>query len=134
MADAEMRMVGNLVRTPDMVFSKNGKAICKFVIVCNHRFQQGGSWQTEEDGLFMDVVTFGDLAEHCQASLDKGDRVVVYGRLKPESWTDNEGQKRNATKLMADDVGVSLRWNTVEVQRNERTKVSKPQYGDEEAL
>lgn len=134
MPEVEVRMSGNLVRTPDMVFGKNGKAITKFVIVHNHRFTSGGSWQTEDVGTFMDVVVFDKLAEHCMESLDKGDRVVVYGRLKPEEWLDSEGRKQRGFKLIADDVGVSLKWGPVEVQRNERTRVSKPDYSTEEAL
>ncbi len=136
MADeSSFTMSGNLCRDPDLRYSAGAKAVCSFVIVNNHRYNSGGSWQTEETGMFMDVVVFGPMAEHCAASLSKGDRVVVYGRLKPEEWTDNEGKKRNVTKLMATDVGLSLKWHPAQAERSERTRVTKdPIYGDEPAL
>lgn len=137
MADAELRVVGTLVRNPDLRFTAGGKPVCELVIATNHRYKpSGGSgWTTEDVGLFTDIVVFGDMAERAAQSFEKGDRVMAWGRLKPEEWTNNDGVKQRVVKLMADEVGASIRWNPVEITRNERTRVAEdPIYGDEAAL
>jgi single-strand DNA-binding protein len=56
-------------------------------------------------------------AEHLADSLGKGDRVMVTGRLRQRSWETAEGEKRTVTELEADEVGASLKWATVKVER-----------------
>lgn len=52
----------------------------------------------------MDVVAFGATAELCASRLDKGSGVFVEGRLRQEEWTDRQGQKRKAVRIVADNV------------------------------
>ncbi|WP_147794719.1 single-stranded DNA-binding protein [Cellulomonas sp. Y8] len=63
----------------------------------------------------------GPAAEHAAACLRCGDRVVVTGRVVTDSWTDPETQrKRTAPRVIADAIGVSLRFTPVLVQRTTR--------------
>jgi single-strand DNA-binding protein len=58
-----------------------------------------------------------DQAEHLADSLGKGDRVMVTGRLRQRSWETPEGDKQSVTEIEADEVGASLKWATVKVER-----------------
>jgi single-strand DNA-binding protein len=53
-----------------------------------------------------------DQAEHPAASLSKGSRVVVVGRLQQRSWTAEDGSARSAVEVLAEELGPSLRWAT----------------------
>jgi single-strand DNA-binding protein len=70
---------------------------------------------------FYDVVCFGDLADNVASSLAKGDRVVVEGRVEEQPWTGRDGVERVGAKLVADEIGASLRHGTVEVNRTTRS-------------
>jgi single-strand DNA-binding protein len=61
------------------------------------------------------------LADNVAASLHKGSRVVVSGRLQFRSWENENGDKRSKIEIVADDVGPSLRWATADVHKVERS-------------
>jgi single-strand DNA-binding protein len=62
----------------------------------------------------------GVLAENVALSLTKGMRVVVTGRLEQRSWETEDGDRRFKVEIVADEVGASLRFATVDVHRIER--------------
>lgn len=113
-------IVGNMTRDPELRFTPTGKAVCNFgVAVGSRRKNAAGEW---EDGhtSFFDVTCWGELAENVAESLTKGTRLVVTGRLQQRSWETPEGDKRSKVEVVADEVGPSVRWATVEVNRTER--------------
>ena len=65
-------------------------------------------------------MCWGTLAENVAASVSKGIRVIVEGRLDQRSWETPQGDKRSKIEITADEVSPSLRWASVEVQRNPR--------------
>jgi single-strand DNA-binding protein len=56
-------------------------------------------------------------------------RVVVTGRLEQRSWETDEGDRRFKVEIVADEVGVSLRYATVDVHR-----VLRPQSDADDAF
>ena len=70
-----------------------------------------------EDTSFFDVTCWRDLADHVSASISKGDRVIIFGRLDQRSWETQDGEKRSKVEIVADDVAPSLRWATAEVKK-----------------
>jgi single-strand DNA-binding protein len=62
--------------------------------------------------------------------VSKGSRVVVAGRLEQRTWETDQGERRSRIELVADDVGASLRFATVEVTRVGRS-VSEPEQATE---
>lgn len=57
------------------------------------------------------VVAFGQLAENFAASASKGTTVIVSGRFEQEEYTKKDGTKGKAVKVIADEIGMSVRWN-----------------------
>jgi single-strand DNA-binding protein len=47
-------------------------------------------------------------------------RVVVYGRLDYRTWDGQNGEKRSAVQIVADEVSPSIKWATAQVSKNER--------------
>jgi single-strand DNA-binding protein len=43
--------------------------------------------------------------------------VIVVGRLKERSWTDQDGTEHHVVEVDAEEVGPSLRWATAKVTR-----------------
>ena len=147
MADSTVTIVGNLTRDPELRFTAGGRGIASFGLAVNRRYQVNGEWQ--EQVSFLNVVAWGDLGENAAASLNKGSRVIVTGRLEQRSYETNNGEKRSVVEIVADDLGPSLRWARAEVERTTRTsadggqaassggpaggsRTADPIYGDEE--
>jgi single-strand DNA-binding protein len=113
-------LVGNITRDPELRFTPSGQATASFGLAVNRRWQdrQSGEWQ--EATSFFDVVCWREMAENASESLARGSRVIVTGRLEQRSWETQEGEKRSVVEVVADEVGPSIRWATVQVTKNER--------------
>jgi single-strand DNA-binding protein len=75
----------------------------------------------EEQTSFFNVVAWRQLAENASATLTKGTRVVVSGRLEQRSWETESGEKRSIVEVVADDIAPSLRFATAEIHKVERS-------------
>jgi len=115
MADSNVTIVGNMTRDPEIRFTTGGKGVASFGVAVNRRFQQGGEWQ--EKTSFFNVTAWDSLAENVAASLNKGARVIVSGRLEQREYETKEGEKRSVVEIVADEIGPSLRWARAEVER-----------------
>lgn len=122
---AQVTLVGNATRPPEMRFTPAGAAVATFGIACNRRWQDTrGEWQEATD--FFDIVCWRQLAENVAESVEKGTAVIVVGRLSQRSWETEQGDKRSKVEVVADTVGASLRWATCLVERNERRGSTDP--------
>ena len=115
MADSVVTIVGNLTRDPELRFTAGGKGIASFGVAVNRRWQQNGEWQ--EKVSFFNVTAWDTLGENAAASLTKGTRIIVTGRLEQREYETKEGEKRNVVEIVADEIGPSLRWARAEIER-----------------
>jgi single-strand DNA-binding protein len=122
MAASTITIVGNLTRDPEIRYTREGQATTSLGVAVNHRWpgRDGGAW--EESTSFFDVVTWKDLAENVALSLTKGMRVLVTGRLEQRSWETDQGDKRTKVEIVAEEVGASLRYVTLDVHRVEHRR------------
>lgn len=118
--DTRVTIEGNLIRDPELAFAASGNAHVRFcVAVGSRRKNQAGQWEDGESA-FWDCVAFKKLAENVAESLHKGDRVIVTGTLKPETY-EKDGQQRRSIKVMVDNIGPSLLFATANVTKAARS-------------
>ena len=120
MPESNVTIVGNMTREPELRFTPAGQATASFGVAVNRRWQNRQTNEWEESTSFFDVVCWSTLAENVAASLSKGARVLVTGRLEQRSWENQEGEKRSKVEISADEVAPSLRWATAVVTKTER--------------
>ena len=147
MADSTVTLVGNLTRDPELRFTTGGRGQAHFGLAVSRRYQVNNEWQ--EQTSFFNIVAWGSLGENAAASLAKGTRIIVTGRLEQRQYETKEGEKRNVVEIVADEIGPSLRWARAEVERIARDagsggggsqgggaasagRAPDPVYGDEE--
>ena len=116
--DNTVTLVGNLTKDPELRYTTGGRGVASFGLAVNRRYMVNNEWQ--EQVSFFNVVAWADLGENAAASLHKGNRVVVTGRLEQRSYETREGEKRNITEVIADDLGPSLRWAQAQIERISR--------------
>lgn len=93
---------GRLVSDPEIKYTQNGTALCKFSIANNHAYYKDEELQKEVN--YFDVTTWSKLAEQCNEYLKKGRRVIVNGRLKQNRWQDDEGANHSRIDIIGNQV------------------------------
>lgn len=96
-------IIGNLTRDPELRYIPSGSAVTTFTVAMNrvYKLQTG---EKKEETTFIKVVVWGRMAEICGEYLAKGRPVFVEGRLQSRTWDGPDGQKRNATEVIAQTV------------------------------
>jgi len=116
MADSTVTIAGTLTRDPELRFTTGGRGVASFGVAVNRRYQQNNEWV--EQTSFFNVVAWGSLGENASASLTKGTRIIVTGRLEQRSYETQQGEKRSVVEIVADEIGPSLRWATAQVEKS----------------
>ncbi|MCC6563548.1 single-stranded DNA-binding protein [Candidatus Uhrbacteria bacterium] len=96
-------IIGNVTRDPEVRTTPTGQTVCSFGIATNQQWTdaQGQKQQRTE---FHNVVAWGKLAEICGQYLGKGRKTYIEGRLQTREWEAPDGQKRNRTEIVADNM------------------------------
>lgn len=112
-------LVGNVVSDVKQRRTMEGVKVVHFRVASNERrFDRStGEW-TDGEQLFVNVTCWRRVANGVVASLNKGDPVLVTGRLYTRNY-EHEGQRRVSVELDAQAVGPDLARCTAEVRRNQ---------------
>ncbi len=102
-------ILGRLTRDPEQRTMPNGRPVSNFGIATNRNWTNQASRDKQEQNPFHNVVAFGKLAEICNQYLTKGQLVLVEGRIQTRSWTDQDGNKRNKTEIIAENMQMGPR-------------------------
>lgn len=96
-------LAGRLVRDPELRYTMQGKPLTKFRLATDRNYKDiSGEWQKET--LFIEVTTWGQLAERVHEQLKKGSPVIVQGYLRLREWTTQDDQKRQMVEIVARSV------------------------------
>ena len=90
-------LIGRLTRDPELRYTQQGTAVARFTLAVNRKFKR-------EETDFIDIVVWQKQAENCAQYLTKGQLAMVEGRLQVRSYEGQDGQKRKAVEVVADDV------------------------------
>ena len=94
-------LIGRLTADPELRYTPSGAAVCNFRLAVDRRFtNQNG----EREADFFNIVVWNKAAENCAKYLSKGRQVAVDGRLQNRSFDGNDGQRKNVTEIVADNV------------------------------
>lgn len=93
-----VQLIGYLGRDPEGRFTPTGKRVVTFSVGITQRWKSGG--ETKEYTEWVNVESWGRLAEICQEYLHKGSLVYIEGRLKTEKYED-KGETKYYTKVVA---------------------------------
>jgi len=97
-------IVGNLTRDPELRATPSGTSVCSLRVAVNDRVKDASTGEWGDKPNYFDVDVFGGQGERCAQYLAKGRQVGVAGRLRWREWETQDGQKRQAVSIMADNV------------------------------
>lgn len=95
-------LVGNLGGNPEVRYTANQVAVGNFSMCTNTKVKNGDNYEDVPE--WHRVVLWNKTAENAGKYLTKGSSVYVEGRLQTRKWTDNNGQDRYTTEVVANTV------------------------------
>lgn len=98
------QVIGNITKDPEMRTTTTGQSVLSIGVATNEKWRDKGSTEIKERVEFHNIVLWGDMAREAAASLKKGTRVYVSGRIQTRSWQTQTGQKRTTTEIVADQL------------------------------
>ena len=127
-------IVGNAGKPIELKYGQSGLAQGTFSVATTSGKDE------KKVTVWHNVTVFGQMAEHAASSIEKGSRVVVVGKLDISSYENKEGVKVWTTKILADEIGLTMRFNNVFVDKSEQVlkqvtqKFGAPSFLEEESF
>ena len=92
---------GRLTADPELKTTPSGVSVTSFTVAVNRRFGAKEGEQPQAD--FFNVTAWRQTAEFITKFFRKASSICIVGFLQTRSWTDQQGQKRYATEIVADE-------------------------------
>lgn len=96
-------LIGNLTRDPELRYTPSGTAVATFSLATNREWVDS-TGQKQESAEFHRIVAWNKLAEICSQILTKGRKIYVEGRLQTRNWQSQEGQERQTTEIVINEM------------------------------
>ncbi|GAB4026963.1 MAG: hypothetical protein Fur0011_3880 [Candidatus Microgenomates bacterium] len=100
----KVMLIGNLTRDVDVRYTPSGTAVAVFGLATNRSWSAGEGGDRQEETQFHRIVAWSKLAEICGQLLFKGRRIYVEGRLQTRKFTGQDGQQREVTEIVAENM------------------------------
>ena len=95
-------LLGNLTRDVELRHTPSNQAVANIGLAMNRQFQTKDGERREET-TFVDCEAWGRQAEVMAQYLSKGRPVFIQGRLKLDTWQDQQGQNRSKLKVVVEN-------------------------------
>jgi single-strand DNA-binding protein len=93
-------LLGRLGKDPEVRYLENNRAVANFTLATNEVFIDKAGNKVEQTD-WHNIEMWDALARNAEKVLKKGRTVFIEGKIKNETWTDKEGNKRSAVRIRA---------------------------------
>ena len=97
-------LIGNLGNDPDMRYMPNGEPVANISIATSETWNDKNTGEKRERTEWHRVVAYRKTAEIIGQYTRKGSKLYVEGKLQTRKWTDQSGQQRYTTEIIADSI------------------------------
>jgi len=95
-------LIGNLTADPELKQTQNGISVTSFSLAVSRRYSSK-STENAPQADFINIVAWRNTAEFITKYFQKGKSILIVGSLQSRSWTDQNGQKRYVTEVVAEE-------------------------------
>ena len=89
---------GNLTKDIELRYTPQGTAVGKSSIAITDGYGEN------QKSFFFDLTFWGKTAEMVNQHFKKGSQILINGRLQQDTWTDQQGQKRQKVSVVVEKV------------------------------
>ena len=123
-------ITGLTATDPRHLITSEGVAISSFRFAStDRRYNKATDKWEDGDTTWFTVSAFRGLAENVKASVKKGERLIITGRLRIRDW-ETDDRKGTDVEIEADAIGHDLTWGTSQFIRNPRENVDTEQAAE----
>lgn len=97
-------VTGNICKDIQVEFTKNGKEVLTNTIAVAKGLKNEKTGQYETD--FIEFVCFEKKANYLKQYATKGSKIEITGKLRVDSWKDDEGKSHTRTYIVADSISI----------------------------
>ena len=98
----KVNLIGRLVVKPEIMTFDTGRKLARFSLATNDRYKdKNGEWQ--EDVQWHNVTVWGKVADRVEKLLEKGQEILLEGKISYQSYETNQGEKRYSTVIEGND-------------------------------
>ncbi|MGE7951912.1 single-stranded DNA-binding protein [Lysinibacillus xylanilyticus] len=108
-------LVGRLTKDPELRYTPNGIASCRFTVAVNRTFK-GQNGEPEAD--FISCVAWRKQAENLANFMKKGNLIGLEGRIQTGSYEGQDGKRVYTTDVVADSIQFLEPRNSTGVSQN----------------
>lgn len=124
-------LTGIVATPPRHVVTAKGLAVTSFRLASGQRrFDRAQNTWVDADTNWYTVSMFRHLAFNVGASVEKGQHVIVSGRVRIRNWQKDE-RTGTTVEVEADSVGHDLTWCTTTYTRKSPTALAAPATNQE---
>lgn len=87
---------GRLTKVPELRYTQTGTAVASFTVAVDRDYTR------EKETDFINITAWKQTGEFVSRYFDRGDMIVVSGRLQIRSYTDRNGANRTAAEVVAE--------------------------------
>jgi single-strand DNA-binding protein len=100
----EATLIGYVGKKPESRTLPNGRAVTSFSLATSERWKDKESGEQREQTEWHSCQAFGRQAEIVAQFVNKGDLLMVQGRIQTRKWQDKEGNDRYTTEIQVQNV------------------------------
>ncbi|MBR4801544.1 MAG: single-stranded DNA-binding protein [Bacteroidales bacterium] len=101
-------ILGNAAAAPEVRHLEGGSVVANFRVATSEVFTDRSGNRTERTE-WHNIVCWRRLAETAEKFIQKGTQVFIEGRITTREFTDQSGQKRYRTEIVADNIQLTGR-------------------------
>ena len=92
---------GRLTADPELKTTPSGVSVTSFTVAVNRNYRSKSGEEPQAD--FINVTAWRQTAEFISRYFRKASSICIVGSIQTRNWTDNQGQKRYSTEVVADE-------------------------------
>ena len=96
-------LIGNLTADPELKQTQSGISVTSFSIAVSRRYSSKNAESGGPQADFINIVAWRNTAEFITKYFQKGKSILIVGSIQTRKWTDQNGQNRYATEVVADE-------------------------------
>lgn len=99
----KVSLIGRIGANPEVTTFENGNSLVRMTLATNESYKDHeGNWK--DNVQWHTINAWGKLAERIKnSSLEKGQELIIEGRLVNQSYQTKDGQKRYQTVIEANE-------------------------------
>lgn len=98
-----VQLVGNLGRKPEVKHLDSGKIVARFSVATSD-FYLNKMGEKIQDTQWHNIVAWGKNASLAETDLDKGNEVLIKGKIAYKTYDDKNGIRRTISEIVAEEI------------------------------